>query len=55
MSQKLHNPYFPMKKPRKIKNLFFVEGNCSVNFDGVECDKNDIIFLNQGVYWITNQ
>ena len=39
---------------REIKNLSFVEGN-SDNFDGMGCEKYDIIFLNQVLHWIPNQ
>lgn len=39
---------------RKIKNLSFVEGN-SDNFEGMGCEKYNIIFLNQVFHWIANQ
>jgi len=39
---------------RDIKNLSFVEGN-SDNFEGMGCEKYDIIFLNQVFHWIANQ
>ena len=39
---------------RDIKNLCFVEGN-SDNFDGMGCEKYDLIFLNHVLHWIPNQ
>ena len=39
---------------RDIKNLTFVEGN-SDNFEGMGCEKYDIIFLNQVLHWIPDQ
>ena len=39
---------------RDIKNLSFVEGN-SDNFDGLGCEKYDIIFLNQVLHWIPSK
>ena len=37
-----------------VKNLSFVEGN-SDNFEGMDCEKYDIIFLNQVLHWIPNK
>ena len=39
---------------RDIENLSFVEGN-SDNFDGMGCEKYDIVFLNQVLHWIPNK
>ena len=39
---------------REIENLSFLEGS-SDNFEGIGCEKYDIIFSNHAFHWIPNQ